>query len=243
MDCQSIHSATRFWSSLSRAMSASTAAQSIFHLRLVLAPSAWSGPPQSMTPAGRPGGECHQRCETYTVTSPAPGSCGSSQPLRKASARHVLVDFQILPCSLNLANGITSIGVDSSKSAASDAWAAPLSIFASRFHRMANSRNSTPPPPPSSALPLALMSMFLKSAFACTIVIFVPLGDGRVIIRTISASEMQPSPFESKRSKAALHTSSAVASWRLIRSVRDSVMLARCCGFFDNDAALRPTAR
>ena len=224
-------------------MSASTAAQSIFHLRLVLAPSAWSGPPQSMTPAGRPGGECHQRCETYTVTNPlAPGSCVSSQPLRKASARQVLVDFQILPCSLNRAYGITSIGITSSKSAASDAWAAALSSFASRFHRIANSRSSTPPSS-SSSPPLALMSMFLKSAFACTAVICVPLGDGRVIMRTISASEMQPWPFESKRSKAALHASSAVDSWRVIRSVRDSVMLARCCGFFDNDVALRPTVR
>ena len=90
------------------------------------------------------------------TTMPELSSYTTSHCFSNASSRHALVDLQMRPCALNCLYGITSIGVDSSKSAASDAWAAPLSIFASRFHRMANSRNSTPPPPPltSSTMPL-----------------------------------------------------------------------------------------
>ena len=50
------------------------------------------------------------------ATLPSPSLYSTSHPCASASSRHFCTDFMIRPCALNCRKGITSIGVEYSKS-------------------------------------------------------------------------------------------------------------------------------
>ena len=120
MHGQSIHSITSAASSPFSSISRSTPATMMRHLRFFFSPLCQSGPPLSYLSFGSRSGSRYSRshhvCEMKMTIFPSSLRYSTSQPLRRASSRHALVDFGMRPSWTKKRKGMSSIGVRYSSS-------------------------------------------------------------------------------------------------------------------------------